>query len=298
MLASYVHHATSSTPGPIRATTSSSLGHISLLKRLAAVLVGAFPVRAPSAMSSLGTGGCVLGTTARSRGREFGPSLTMPKEPGIEIADTPRVGIKQFFPSPTSKHAAFSCEIEPPEAHTAALDLDIFADPEPPEAYAGSPRRDRRRWRGPPPRPSRPVCTDGRITSFRGRARSLGEGCRMGRVPLTLSLVSRFCLRRAAGGERGHPRGRMRRRWGTPTLAQAKDAVGVGYPLSPSLRIADFLRTPDRQRHARAPSVKGGGALTPTARLGEGVGRLPSSKRLFARLTTRAVVLDTDLSGW
>ncbi|KAL1657505.1 hypothetical protein GGF50DRAFT_121862 [Schizophyllum commune] len=34
----------------------------------------------------------------------------------MTLADTPRVGIKQFFPSPTSKRAAFSCEIEPPEA--------------------------------------------------------------------------------------------------------------------------------------------------------------------------------------
>ncbi|KAL1698217.1 hypothetical protein EV121DRAFT_274580 [Schizophyllum commune] len=56
-LASYVHPATSSTPVPIRATTSSSLGHISLLKRLAAVPVGALPVRAPRAMSRCATSG-------------------------------------------------------------------------------------------------------------------------------------------------------------------------------------------------------------------------------------------------
>ncbi|KAL1657931.1 hypothetical protein GGF50DRAFT_92956 [Schizophyllum commune] len=42
-------------------------------------------------------------------------------------------GVSSYFPpSPMSKHAAFSCELEPPEAHIS------FAEPEPPEARAGS----------------------------------------------------------------------------------------------------------------------------------------------------------------
>ncbi|KAL1749851.1 hypothetical protein FB107DRAFT_280231 [Schizophyllum commune] len=223
ILASYVHHATSSTPVPIRATTSSSLGHISVghARRLphfvrvwptssllilppnilpysrhsdaasrlyrnnvgivpslpppprppcpccdaaprsssdaVAVVSRQHPIRDAQAWE---TGGCVPGTTARaSAGEESGLSLAMPNVPGTdnagifcpldEITDAVEVhdplqirheGVSSNFPpSPTSKHAAFSCEIEPPEARTAALDFDILADPEPPEACTGSP---------------------------------------------------------------------------------------------------------------------------------------------------------------
>ncbi|KAI5822680.1 hypothetical protein K523DRAFT_155634 [Schizophyllum commune Tattone D] len=106
-------------------------------------------------------GGCVLGATARSSaGEETGPSLATPKELGrippafsnrrrharapldeitdvVEVHDpsqTRHEGVSSYFPpSPMSKHAAFSCELEPPEAHVRTLE------------------RWKRRWRAPSP---------------------------------------------------------------------------------------------------------------------------------------------------